>query len=138
LLRQGLTPRQVALAVAVGATVGIMPLVWGASLIGALLAARLRLNHPLVQAVNYACYPLQIALFYPFCRFGLWCCGGDAPLAWPDWTQLAAGGEWLRLFWRANLCGLGVWLAAAPLWALLVYLPLHRLLLCRQPARPQN
>lgn len=128
LLRQGLSPGQVALAVAVGASIGIMPLVWGTSLIGVLLAAMLRLNHPLVQAVNYACYPLQILLFYPFCRLGLWLFTGEVPGDGPGWAQLAASGEWAFLLGRASLCGLGVWLVVAPLVGLLVFLPLRTLL----------
>jgi len=70
LLQSGLTPQQLSLTLCLGTALGVMPLLWGTTLICALIAARLKLNQAAMQAVNYCCYPLQLALFLPFCRLG--------------------------------------------------------------------
>jgi uncharacterized protein (DUF2062 family) len=70
ILQSGITPQKLALTVILGTCVGTMPVLWGTSLICVLLATVLRLNQGAMQAVNYLCYPLQIALFIPFCHMG--------------------------------------------------------------------
>jgi len=69
-LRQGLAPRRLALALALGATIGLLPTLWGTSLLCFFLAWLLRLNQPLVQLANYLVYPLQILLFVPYLKAG--------------------------------------------------------------------
>jgi len=66
----GLTPRKLALTLCLGTAVGVMPLLWGTTILCALCAVKLKLNQGAVQAVNYFCYPLQLALLLPFCRLG--------------------------------------------------------------------
>ncbi len=66
----GGSPHELALAVAVGASIGVLPLVWGTTVVCALLAGHFRLNQLCVQAVNYVVYPLQLALLVPFYRLG--------------------------------------------------------------------
>ena len=70
IIEQGLAPKPFALAVATGATIGVLPTVWGTSVICLFLAWCLRLNHVVVQTANYLVYPLQIALFLPFSSCG--------------------------------------------------------------------
>ena len=69
-LRQGLHPRQLALALAVGVTIGVLPVIWGTSAICCLLAYGLRLNQAIVQLANYLVFPLQILLFIPYLQGG--------------------------------------------------------------------
>lgn len=69
-LQQGLAPRRMAFALALGATLGLLPTLWGTSLLCFLCAWWLRLNQPLVQLANYLVYPLQILLFIPYLRAG--------------------------------------------------------------------
>lgn len=66
----GLAPREMAFTLCLGGALGVMPLIWGTTVLCALLAARFRLNQAAMQAINYLCYPLQLALFIPFCRLG--------------------------------------------------------------------
>jgi hypothetical protein len=119
IFHQGLTPHQLALTIALGVAVGIVPLVWGATPLCALLAFRLRLNQVAIQAVNYLVYPLQIALFLPFYAFGA------AIFPWGTVlspTSLQAGlqpdlsGN-LTLLLVTTLKALGVWLLFAPFLA---------------------
>jgi uncharacterized protein (DUF2062 family) len=132
LLRQGCSPGRLALSVALGATIGLAPLLWGTSLICATLAWRLKLNQLAVQVGNYACYPLQIALFVPFLLAGqkLFLSSAQASsLAVWQAVLVADPLLFLRNFWLANLYALVIWLLLAPLWFYCCFLPLRTLLL---------
>lgn len=69
-ISQGISPRKLAFTVTLGVVIGAIPMVWGATLICAVAAFRFKLNHAVIQAVNYLTYPLQIAMFVPFYRAG--------------------------------------------------------------------
>src|SRR5580658_3343490 len=71
-LRQGISPRRLALTLALGFAIGCIPVVGIPTLVCAALALALRLNLPAIQAANYAVMPLQILLIVPFVRFGGW------------------------------------------------------------------
>ncbi|MBT0666153.1 DUF2062 domain-containing protein [Geobacter pelophilus] len=68
----GLTPKKLALTLCIGSALGIMPLLWGTTLICMALAHLLRLNQVALQSVNYLFYPLQLALLVPFFKLGGW------------------------------------------------------------------
>jgi hypothetical protein len=69
-LRQGIAPRRLALTLALGFTVGCIPVIGAPTLVCAALALALRLNMPAMQAANYAAMPFQLALLVPFVRLG--------------------------------------------------------------------
>lgn len=70
LLKQGITPHKIALAVVLGALLGMAP-VLGTTLISCTVAAlALRLNLVLIQLVNNLVYPLQLLLLIPFVQAG--------------------------------------------------------------------
>ena len=71
-LRQGISPRRLALTLALGFAVGCIPVVGVPTLLCAGLALALRLNVPAMQAANYAAMPLQLVLIVPFVRLGRW------------------------------------------------------------------
>jgi uncharacterized protein (DUF2062 family) len=71
-LRQGISPRRLAVSLALGFAIGCIPVVGIPTLICAGLALGLRLNLPAIQAANYAAMPLQLALIVPFVRLGEW------------------------------------------------------------------
>jgi uncharacterized protein (DUF2062 family) len=81
-LCQGISPRRLALTLALGIAVGCIPVVGIPTLVCAALALALRLNLPAIQAANYAVMPLQLLLIVPFVRFGGWLIAGQALLAW--------------------------------------------------------
>src|SRR6201988_5041104 len=70
LLRQGATPEKLALSIALGAVLALLPAIGCNTTLCALIALIWRLNLPAVQLVNYFLYPLQIALLIPFFRLG--------------------------------------------------------------------
>jgi hypothetical protein len=70
LLKQGITPHKIALAVVLGALLGMAP-VFGTTIISCTVAAlALRLNLVLIQLVNNLVYPLQLLLLIPFVQAG--------------------------------------------------------------------
>lgn len=71
-LRQGISPRRLALTLALGFAIGCIPVVGIPTVLCAALAFAFRLNFPAIQAANYAAMPLQIVLIVPFMRMGRW------------------------------------------------------------------
>jgi uncharacterized protein (DUF2062 family) len=71
-LRQGVSPRRLALTLALGFAIGCIPVVGIPTVLCAALALGLRLNLPAIQAANYAAMPLQLFLIIPFVRLGGW------------------------------------------------------------------
>lgn len=69
-LKQGTTPDKITLNIALGAVLGIFPIVGLTTLLCGLVAWRLRLNQPLIQLMNYLMYPLHLLLLLPFYRAG--------------------------------------------------------------------
>jgi uncharacterized protein (DUF2062 family) len=82
-LRQGISPRRLALTLALGFAVGCIPVFGIPTVLCAALALLLRLNQPAIQMANYAAAPLQLALIVPFVRLGRWLIpshSGPAPI----------------------------------------------------------
>jgi len=69
-LRQGMSPRRLALTLAIGFVVGCIPLVGLPTGICALVALAFRLNLPAIQAANYLAMPFQVILILPLMRLG--------------------------------------------------------------------
>lgn len=72
-MRQGISPRRLALTLALGFTIGCVPVMGIPTVICAALALSLGLNLPAIQAANYAAMPFQLALVAPFLRLGARC-----------------------------------------------------------------
>jgi uncharacterized protein (DUF2062 family) len=70
LLRQGVTPEQIALSIVFGVTLGVFPVLGTTTALCAIAALAFRLNLPAIQLVNYFAYPLQLVLLIPFFRLG--------------------------------------------------------------------
>ena len=130
LLLRGHSRRRLAWALALGVTLGLAPLVWGTTLLCLLLAVVLRLPIVAVQAANYAVYPLQIVLLFPFLMAGQYLLAPGQPEVLPRLRQTMVADPLLcaRLFWQVNLRGLAVWLVVAPLLVWVAYRLAHRLL----------
>jgi hypothetical protein len=124
-LRQGITPQKVALTLALGAVLGIFPILGATTLLCAIAGVWLRLNQPVIQLVNYLVYPVQVALLIPFYRAGERLFGAE-PVPIVDVAGLIARfGEgplqFLLDYGMVGLYGIAVWLLAAPMLATLGY-----------------
>ena len=71
-LTQGITPEKIALTIAVGSALALFPILGTTTLLCFLAGIALRLNQPIIQAVNYLCTPIHIPLIYVCVRAGEW------------------------------------------------------------------
>lgn len=69
-LRQGISPRRLALTLALGFAIGCIPVVGVTTALCVVVALSLRLNFPAIQAANWIAAPLQLLLILPFVRLG--------------------------------------------------------------------
>jgi uncharacterized protein (DUF2062 family) len=72
MLRMDMSPRRLALTLALGFAIGCLPMVGVPTAICAVVAITLKLNGPAIQAANYAAMPAQLLLMLPFVRLGGW------------------------------------------------------------------
>jgi uncharacterized protein (DUF2062 family) len=70
LLRQGLAPRDLALCLALGAGVGMFPVLGVSTPALTVIALWQRLNLAAIQLVSWLVGPLQVAMIIPFMRLG--------------------------------------------------------------------
>ena len=119
----GLSPRDLARTICVGTAIGLMPLIWGSSLICILAGRWFRLNQLVLQSVNYLLYPLQLALLMPFCRLGNSLLPGGPAMTTQQLSNLLLHGhfiETLPLLALLSLKGVVIWSIIVPLAAILV------------------
>jgi uncharacterized protein (DUF2062 family) len=69
-LKQGITPRKLALTCSLGIVLGLFPVLGTTTLLCLAASLLLRLNIPLIQLVNYLVAPLQLILIVPFIKIG--------------------------------------------------------------------
>jgi uncharacterized protein (DUF2062 family) len=69
-LKQGITPRDLALAVALGIVLGTFPVIGSTTLLCIAASVFLRLNLPAIQSVNWLVSPLQLMLIIPLFKMG--------------------------------------------------------------------
>jgi len=131
LLIQGALPRQLAFAIAMGVAIGLLPTVWGSSLICILLAAIFRLNQLIVQLANCLVYPLQILLLIPYFRIGesLFASHNlpadfDCFIAELQSAPLTV----VHQYWQANLQAILAWLLTTPFLLASCFLLAHFLI----------
>ena len=74
-LRQGMSADTIALTIGVGLAIAVIPVIGVTTILSILAAWAFRLNHPVIQAINWTSYPLQLLLLVPFIRMGEWLFG---------------------------------------------------------------
>ena len=102
-LKQGITAKDLAAACAVSLAIAVNPII-GTTTIFCLLAGKVfRLNHVVMQVINYFSYPLQIALFIPWARLGEKITGSESAVI--DLIEMFADGasSFTKLIFNANL-----------------------------------
>lgn len=71
-LSQGLTPEKLSFTIALGITLGVIPVLGSTVLLCTLAAFAFGLNLAAIQLVNWLVYPFQLVLLIPFYRIGGW------------------------------------------------------------------
>jgi uncharacterized protein (DUF2062 family) len=132
LLREGVTPEKMALSLALGAALGVFPMLGTTTALCALVAFIWRLNLPAMQIVNYFVYPLQIALLIPFFRAGEKLFGAPRlPLSVAQILAMAHASFWgaTRFLWTTIWHAALAWCLIAPALVAMLYVilaPLFR------------
>lgn len=124
LMLQGSSTRQLALAVSIGVTFGLFPIMGTSIPLCFLAALAVRAPQPLTHAVNYAVYPLQIPLIFAFVRLGEWMVGAPPVSLAPTAILELARTEPVRFveeFGLTCLHAILAWSCFAPLIFLLTF-----------------
>jgi len=123
-LKQGMTPRQLALCVAIGIVVGNIPILGVSTILCAVIAVVFRLNLAAMQLVQAAMAPTQVLLIIPFVRVGEWITRAPAqPLSVQEGIAMLSGGvrHAVIVLWDAIVHAGIAWLMIAPVATLLFY-----------------
>lgn len=124
LLAQGLAPRELALCMALGAGIGLFPVLGVSTPALTVLALWLRLNLPAIQLVSYLMSPLQLVLIIPFVRLGETIVGAEPqPLTIEAGLELIANGvlEAIITLWDAILHAAIGWVLIGPIFIYVIY-----------------
>jgi hypothetical protein len=126
-LKNGADPDRLSLAATLGALIGIIPILGISTGLGVAVGAYLRLNHVVLQAINYLVYPLQLLLFPVFLKLGGVILGGevmefDLGVLQGELTRSIP--DFLSKYGLIGLKAVGVW----SVFSVLIGIPLHLLL----------
>ncbi len=127
----GITPERLALCVALGIALGMVPALGTATLLCMLTAFLFRLNLAAIQLVNVAVYPLQIALLVPFMQAGAWLFGNEPiQLSFDQIKEMLETNTWGAItgLWVNTLQAVAVWMLIAPVVVGMVFVSLTPLL----------
>jgi uncharacterized protein (DUF2062 family) len=135
LLRVGASPEKLAWSLAIGAVVGINPLLGSTTVLALLLAAIFRLNVVASQVSNHALYPFELLLFPVWIKLGSLLFGTPAlPLQRDVLLAAVRHHPWqtTRALWMWEWHALVIWLGfsimAAPVIAAVLRPALRRTL----------
>ena len=125
-LKQGISPRSLALAITAGVVISYIP-IFGISTLLCLLAIWLmRLNPAVVLLANNLAYPLQFILYIPFLRAGEWLFNAPkTPFSISEILEMAKQNLWhlILTLWQSTMYGMVVWvIVSIPVAVVLFYI----------------
>jgi uncharacterized protein (DUF2062 family) len=124
-LRNGISQKRLAVSLALGITVGLIPFYGLTTILVGALALSLRLDFIVMQVVHYLVHPIQIALFVPFFKAGNYFFSDDTVnFTIKEYLSYLKSDFGLAIseFWKMNLSAVAVWLIISiPLFYLLYY-----------------
>ncbi len=112
-LKNGVSQKRLALSMTLGITLGLIPFYGVSTLLVTAVALSLRLDFIVMQAVHYAVYPIQIALFIPFFKAGNYFLPFNSiDFTLKEYVAQFKNDFWLALneLWKVNLSAIIVWL----------------------------
>ena len=124
LLNTGLTPQKIVLSIAIGVTLGVIPVIGATTILCTIAAISFRLNLPAVQLVNYLVYPLQVILLIPFYRAGEFVFNTEPfILSASQVIDMIKEDAWaaINFLWDTTLHAVVVWFILAPILVVILY-----------------
>ena len=131
-LTQGITPEKIALTLAVGSAFALFPILGTTTLLCFLIALALKLNQPITQLINQACWPIHVPAIYLCVRVGEAIFGVHGPrfniwkMSHLLWNEPA---RFFHDFGTTALYATVAWAVMAPFYITVVYylsLPIMR------------
>ncbi|TAD96883.1 MAG: DUF2062 domain-containing protein [Bacteroidetes bacterium] len=129
-LKQGVTPKKMALTLSLGLLFGIFPVIGTTTLICTALALVFRLNMAIMQLANYLAYPLQIILLIPLMKFGTEIFSYDSlAFSLDQMLEMFKNDFWqaLQTLGMSQLYAIFVWLILAFPLGIILYVVLFQL-----------
>ena len=123
-LTQGITPEKIALTLAVGSAVAVFPILGTSTLLCFIAAWALKLNQPITQLINQACWPVHVPVIYLCVRFGEKLFGTTPvhfhirEMGHQFWAE---PGRFLHDFGSTALHAVTAWLVIAPFYIAVIY-----------------
>jgi uncharacterized protein (DUF2062 family) len=111
-LKNGVSQKKLAVSLALGITIGLIPFYGLTTILVGIIAYALRLDFIIMQTVHYIVHPLQLILLIPFFKAGSLFVGHHAvDFTVSEYITLFKNDFWLALseLWKANLLAIIVW-----------------------------
>jgi len=124
---QGVTPRKIALTIALGLALGVFPILGATTVLCGVAGVSLKLNQPVIQFVNWAVTSLQLALIIAFVRIGEWITSAQrVSFSVPELIKKfhESPAAFFREFGITGLHGILAWTLIAPGLIAIAYLAL--------------
>ncbi len=116
-LTQGTSPEKLALSCALGISLATFPILGSTTLLCFLAGAIWKLNQPVLQALNYFMYPVQIALIFFFVRLGESLFHQESVSIQPTLLVkefFSSPAQFFSHYGMAALCAIAAWALLAP------------------------
>lgn len=123
-LTQGLTPEKIALTIAIGSSIAMFPLLGTTTIICLVVGVFMKLNQPIIQAVNYACTPIHIPFIYYSFKWGEKLFGvAHSRLEMRVMRRLLAEDplQFMRDYSMTAVHAVVVWAILVPFWGVAIY-----------------
>ncbi len=131
-LKQGLTPEKASLTIGLGLVLSVFPILGSTTTLCLLVGAALKLNHPILQLINWLMSGVQLLMILVFIRLGEKLVGAK-PVAFSVTDMVdrfnASPGQFLQDFGMTGLHAILAWAVCSPFiaWGLyLAFLPIIR------------
>jgi uncharacterized protein (DUF2062 family) len=124
LLKQGVAPERLALCVAVGIAIGLVPVLGVSTLLATLVALTFKLNLPAIQLAQVSMSAFQLLLIVPFVRLGEWMTQAAAqPVSISAGLALMKQGIWhaVVVLKDAIIHASIAWIVVAPIGIFILY-----------------
>lgn len=125
-IKDGISIERLSVSLALGVTVGLIPLYGVTTILIGAVALSLRLNLIAMQIAHYIVHPIQIALLIPFLKAGdSMVKGSEVSFSLQQYIQLFRTDFWgaIQELWLINLSAIAIWLIISiPLFLGLYYL----------------